>query len=357
MKSTTVSPNSAIIDRLADTGMLPHESWLTLLDTHTPDDDAYAAMLARETAISHFGRRIYFRGIIEFTNICKNDCLYCGIRRSNTALSRYRLTQDEIMECCEQGYALGYRTFVLQGGEDSYFNDERLVGIVSAIRASYPDCAITLSVGERSRKSYEALFRAGADRYLLRHESADKIHYASLHPSGMSYDNRMRCLHDLREIGFQTGAGMMVGSPYQTSETLARDMEFLASFRPHMVGIGPFIPHRDTPFGAYPAGSGALTLFLLSLTRLMLPNVLLPATTALGTVDKCGRQAGVLAGCNVVMPNLSPMPVRKKYLLYDNKAGVECDAAHSIQLLRHQMNEIGYEVVSGRGDFGEGKKS
>ncbi len=347
--------NTEIIDRLASGECPGHSDWLALLSTHTSADDAYAADLARAAAVRRFGRRIWFRGIIEFTNICKNDCLYCGIRRSNADVSRYRLTEDEILECCAEGYSYGYRTFVLQGGEDAYFTDERLCAVVSRMRAAYPDCAITLSVGERSRGSYEALFAAGADRYLLRHETADAAHYSLLHPAQMSFSNRMRCLRDLRDIGFQTGAGMMVGAPYQTTGTLARDMEFLADFRPQMVGMGPFIPHKDTPFGNRPAGSAALTLFLLSLTRLMLPDALLPATTALGTVDSCGRQAGVLVGCNVVMPNLSPMSVRRKYLLYDNKAGVDCDAGQSLELLRRQMSEIGYEVVSGRGDFRKGE--
>lgn len=342
-----------LIARLAAGEALSHADWLSLLTTYSADDAEYAASLSRERTVQRFGRRIWFRGIIEFTNICKNDCLYCGIRRSNSAVSRYRLTEQQIMECCAEGYRFGYRTFVLQGGEDAYFNDERLCAIVRSIRANYPDCAITLSVGERSRASYEALFRAGADRYLLRHETADAAHYRRLHPTGMSFEGRMRCLRDLKDIGFQTGAGMMVGAPYQTPQTLARDMEFLAAFRPQMVGMGPFIPHKDTPLGGHAAGSSELTLFLLSLVRLMLPDVLLPATTALGTVKGDGRQAGVLVGCNVVMPNLSPMSVRKSYLLYDNKAGVDCDAGQSLALLRRQMEEIGYTVVSGRGDWAE----
>lgn len=344
--------NLELIDRLAAGATLSRGDWLALLTTHTSDDDAYAASLAREVAIERFGRRIWFRGLIEFTNICKNDCLYCGIRRSNAAVSRYRLTPDQIMECCEEGYRFGYRTFVLQGGEDAYFNDERLCAIVRDIRASFPDCAITLSVGERSRKSYAALREAGADRYLLRHETASPAHYRLLHPEGMTLEHRLDCLRELRELGFQTGAGMMVGAPFQTPETLACDMQLLGKLRPQMVGIGPFIPHQDTPFGTYPAGSVPLTLFLLSLVRLMLPDALLPATTALGSLERSGRQAGVLVGCNVVMPNLSPLSVRKKYLLYDNKAGVDCDAGQSLELLRRQMEDIGYTVVSGRGDYG-----
>lgn len=341
-----------LIDRLAAGATLSHSDWLAILTSHTPDDDAHAAALAREAAVERFGRRIWFRGLIEFTNICKNDCLYCGIRCSNAAVSRYRLTHDQIMECCEEGYRFGYRTFVLQGGEDAYFNDERLCAVVRDIRSSFPDCAITLSVGERSRKSYAALREAGADRYLLRHETADPAHYRLLHPTNMSFERRMRCLRDLKAVGFQTGAGMMVGSPFQTPEALACDMEFLAAFRPQMVGIGPFIPHKDTPLGAHAAGSVPLTLFLLSLVRLMLPDALIPATTALGSLERGGRQAGVLVGCNVVMPNLSPLSVRKKYLLYDNKAGVDCDAGQSLELLRRQMEDIGYTVVSGRGDYG-----
>ena len=342
--------HKTLIDRLNTEKRLSHGEWTALISDYTEEDLAYAAELAREIVTEQFGNKIYFRGIIEFSNICKNDCLYCGIRRSNGNVERYRLMEADILLCCGEGYKLGYRTFVLQSGEDGYFTDERLCGLIRKIREGFPDCAITLSVGERSRASYEALFRAGANRFLLRHETADEGHYKSLHPAEMSFSHRMQCLRDLKDIGYQVGCGMMVGSPHQTPAHLARDMEFMGQFQPAMVGIGPFIPHGDTPFRAEPAGSSELTLFLISLTRIMLPTVLLPSTTALGSVSEEGRKLGVLHGCNVVMPNLSPAAVRKQYMLYNNKAGVDQDAAAGLALLMRQMEDIGYEVVTGRGD-------
>lgn len=342
--------HNPLIDKLDREKQLSHAEWTTLLSGYTPQDAVCAAALARTISQTHFGKNIYFRGIIEFSNICKNDCLYCGIRRSNGSLERYRLTDAEILECCREGYQLGYRTFVLQSGEDGYFTDERLCHLINSIRTEHPDCAVTLSIGERCRESYQALYDAGAERFLLRHETADRAHYHTLHPSDMSFSHRMQCLKILREIGYQVGCGMMVGSPRQTPEHLASDMEFMGRFQPDMVGIGPFIPHQDTPFRDFPAGDQALTLFLISLTRIMLPTVLLPSTTALGSVSADGRQQGVLCGCNVVMPNLSPANVRKQYMLYNNKSGVDQSAKTGLQLLRKQMEDIGYRVVIGRGD-------
>ena len=342
--------NREIIDTLRGDGRLSGAEWYALLSSFTGEDQAYAARAAREITQKRFGKGIFFRGIIEFSNLCKNDCLYCGIRRSNPHAVRYRLSEEEILLCCREGHRLGYRTFVLQSGEDGFWTDERLSSLIRRIRAEQPDCAVTLSVGERSRGSYRSLYLAGADRYLLRHETADKAHYASLHPPELSFENRMRCLRDLREIGYQTGCGMMVGSPFQTAEALTKDMLFLQAFRPEMVGIGPFLPHRDTPFAGCPAGSQELTLFLLSLTRLLLPEVLLPAVTALGSAAENGRIRGILAGCNVVMPNLSPQNVRKNYMLYDNKAGTDLSAEESLALLKAQVASIGYELVVGRGD-------
>ena len=343
--------NQALIERLSAARRLEEAEWEQLFATYTQNDLDFAAALARETAVQQFGKQIYFRGIVEFTNYCKNDCYYCGIRRSNAALSRYRLSEEDILTCCEEGYAGGFRTFVLQGGEDPYFDDAVLCTLVTDIKRRFPDCAVTLSLGERSRASYQALFDAGADRYLLRHETADPAHYALLHPAYQSFDNRMRCLRDLKKIGYQTGCGMMVGTPGQTPGTLARDMLFMEQFQPEMIGIGPFLPHRDTPFRDEAAGSVTTTLFSLALCRLMLPRALMPATTALGTAQDDGRKLGVLAGCNVIMPNLSPLSVRKKYMLYDNKAGTGLTAAQGVALLRQQMEEIGYQVVVGRGDF------
>lgn len=343
--------NKDRILELNENKSLSFEDWSALLSEWTEEDLEFSCSIARSSALETFGKKVFFRGIIEFTNICKNDCFYCGIRNSNKNLVRYRLTKEEILACCNEGYHLGYRTFVLQGGEDPYFNDDIMEDIVSSIRHAYPDCAITLSLGERDKGSYQRLFDAGADRYLLRHETADSCHYSQLHPAEMTLENRINCLKDLKEIGFQTGCGMMVGSPFQTTELIAKDMMFLADFKPHMVGMGPFIPHKDTPFRDRSAGSAELTLFLLSLTRIMLPDVLLPATTALGTLRGDGRIKGILAGCNVIMPNLSPTAIRKKYQLYDNKAGTDTDAEESLNILKTQVREIGYEMSSVRGDY------
>lgn len=316
--------------------------------------DEAAGMLAEKAVEIRkhiYGNAVYVRGLIEISNICKNDCLYCGIRRSNTSCDRYRLTEDEIMDCCAQGYELGFRTFVLQGGEDGYFSDDVVCDIVRRIKNMYPDCAVTLSLGEKSYDSFKKMYDAGADRYLLRHETAHSEHYSRLHPSDMSFDNRMRCLRDLKQIGFQTGCGFMVGSPYQTPLTLAHDLKFIETLRPDMCGIGPFIPHKDTPFGDMPSGTVELTCYLLSIIRLILPNVLLPATTALGTIDPKGREKGIQAGANVVMPNLSPISVRKKYELYDNKICTGDEAAQCKHCLASRMKSIGYEVVTDRGDI------
>lgn len=339
-----------LIDELEQNQTLPRGDWITLITNFTPEDAQYLFERARVLQNQHYGNQVFIRGLIEFTNYCKNDCYYCGIRRSNRNARRYRLTKDSILNCCRKGYKLGFRTFVLQGGEDGYFTDTVLVEIVSAIRQEFPDCAITLSVGERSRESYEALYSAGANRYLLRHETYDHAHYARLHPSELSAAHRQQCLWDLKDIGYQVGTGFMVGSPLQTAETLADDMLFLKKLNPQMVGIGPFIPHHDTPFADQTPGTLSLTLFLLGVIRLMLPKVLLPATTALGTIDENGREHGVLAGANVVMPNLSPANVRENYLLYDNKICTGDEAAESVEHLQQSMQAIGYNIVVSRGD-------
>lgn len=342
-----------LIRQLCRDRKLARTEWVRLLSNYDEEDARFAMDLARQQTVERFGKRVWFRGIIEFTNICACDCYYCGIRCSNRQVQRYRLTAEDILTCCAEGYGAGFRTFVLQGGEDGWFTDQRLSEIVRAIKEKYPDCAVTLSVGERSRESYQTLFEAGADRYLLRHETADEDHYRHLHPQTQTLQNRLRCLRDLKEIGYQTGCGMMVGAPGQSPQTLAADMLFLQELRPQMVGVGPFLPHKDTPFREEKPGDVELTLFLLALCRLLLPNCLLPATTALGTAREDGRIRGVLAGCNVIMPNLSPEPVRKKYMLYDNKAGTDLTAEAGIALLRSQMDSIGYAVVVGRGDYEE----
>lgn len=323
---------------------------LELLTNRDPEVSAYLKDQARQTALAHYGNQVFIRGLIEFTNYCKNDCYYCGIRRSNRNAQRYRLTKEDILACCGLGYQLGFRTFVLQGGEDPWFTDERLEEIVREIKGQHPDCAVTLSVGERSQESYLRLKEAGADRYLLRHETATPSHYAKLHPSELTLSHRMECLSILKELGYQVGAGFMVGSPYQTLEDLVRDLRFLKEFQPHMVGIGPFLSQHDTPFREFPNGSGELTLFLLSVIRLLLPGVLLPATTALGTLLPNGREEGILHGANVVMPNLSPQDARTKYTLYDNKLHSGAEAAESLALLRESLEKIGYEIPVSRGD-------
>ena len=340
----------SLIGKLKETKTLTREEWIALIENRTPALAEYLFEQARKVREEHYGNDIYIRGLIEFTNYCKNDCYYCGIRRSNQNAPRYRLTKEEIIECCTCGYQLGFRTFVLQGGEDGYFTDERMIEIVSAIRGAFSDCAITLSIGEKSYDSYKKFHDAGADRYLLRHETYDLEHYGKLHPTVLSAKNRQKCLWEMKEIGYQVGTGFMVGSPYQNTSNLADDMLFIKELNPQMVGIGPFIPHKDTMFAKETAGTLELTLYMLGLLRLMLPKVLLPATTALGTIAENGRELGILAGANVVMPNLSPMSVRKKYLLYDNKACTGDEAAESVEHLREQMRNIGYEVVISRGD-------
>jgi len=342
--------NIELIDTLKKNRHLEKEQWVQLFDTFTDDDRAYAAQKASQTAKEQFGNSIFIRGIVEFSNVCKNDCLYCGIRRSNANCERYRLSQEQILDCCDAGYEYGFRTFVLQSGEDKSYPTDVLCSIVSDIKKAHPDCAVTLSVGELEYDDYKRLFDAGADRYLLRHETANEEHYGKLHPSEMSWAHRMKCLEQLKEIGYQTGCGMMVGSPFQTSEHLAEDMLFLERFKPEMIGMGPFLPHKDTPFRDEPAGSFELTLLLISLCRLMLPDCLIPATTALGTIRPDGREKGVLAGANVIMPNLSPTDVRKKYLLYDGKICTGDESAQCRACLERRMESIGYKVVISRGD-------
>ncbi|HHY60421.1 MAG TPA: [FeFe] hydrogenase H-cluster radical SAM maturase HydE [Clostridia bacterium] len=339
-----------LVDKLYETQNLAPAEFKELIDNRNRELAEYLFAKARAVRIANYGHDVYIRGLIEFTNYCKNDCYYCGIRRSNLNAERYRLTKEQILECCAVGYDLGFRTFVLQGGEDGYFTDDKLVDIIRHIKARYPDCAVTLSIGERNYDSYKALFEAGADRYLLRHETAHAEHYGKLHPPGLSLARRKQCLCDLKQIGYQVGCGFMVGSPYQTTDCLVEDLLFIKEFRPHMVGIGPFIPHHQTPFAGEPAGSLELTLLLLGIIRLMLPDVLLPATTALGTIHSRGRELGILAGANVVMPNLSPKSVRQKYMLYDGKICTGDEAAECMFCMKNRMESIGYRVTVSRGD-------
>ncbi len=343
--------NEHLIRKLAERHSLTEAEYACLIDRRDEASAALLATLAKETAQAVYGRAVFVRGLIEVSNLCKNDCLYCGIRRSNKNCTRYRLTEPEILACAEEGYGLGFRTFVLQGGEDGYFTDEVLCSIVKALKRTYPDCAVTLSLGERPFESYRALKEAGADRYLLRHETATQAHYQQLHPAAMSFQNRMDCLRDLKALGYQTGCGFMVGSPGQTTAHLAADLKFIEQFRPEMCGIGPFIPHKDTPFRDHPAGSVELTCYLLSMIRLIHPPVLLPATTALGTMDPQGREKGILAGANVVMPNLSPEVAKANYTLYNNKLTSGAESAQHLDDLKARMAAIGYQVVTARGDY------
>lgn len=340
-----------LIEKLEKEHSLTVDEYEYLIDNRTPETAKILAEKARAVREEIYGKAVYIRGLIEISNICKNDCLYCGIRHSNKLCERYRLTEEEILECANEGYALGFRTFVMQGGEDGSFTDEFMCSVIGKLKEKYPDCAVTLSIGERSRESYEKLFKAGANRFLLRHETADKEHYEKLHPKGMSFETRMECLKNLKEIGFQTGCGFMVGSPFQTTRNLALDLKFIEEFKPQMCGIGPFIPHKDTPFKDYLPGTAELTCYLLSIIRLIQPNILLPSTTALGTILEGGREMGILAGGNVVMPNLSPVSVRKKYMLYNGKISTGDEAAEAINNLAKRMKSIGYEIVTDRGDY------
>ena len=339
-----------LVEKLYQTGDLTDSELAALITT---EDDEAAELLKRhadEVRRKYYGTKVFLRGLIEISSYCKNDCLYCGIRRSNKDADRYRLTKEQILACCENGYSLGFRTFVMQGGEDAFFTDDVLVDIISEIRKNYPDCAITLSLGERSYESYKRMKDAGADRYLLRHEAANDELYSRLHPAELSLENRKKCLFTLRELGYQVGAGFMVGAPFQTVSDLICDLRFLQELQPQMIGIGPFIPHHSTPFAEEKGGTLGLTLRLLGIIRLMFPKVLLPATTALGTIAPNGRELGLMTGCNVVMPNLSPVMVRKKYDLYDNKICTGEEAAECRGCLQRRIESAGYTVANERGD-------
>ena len=340
----------SLVEALERGERLEEEAFLVLLENRSKETDERLRQSASRVRERIYGDTVFVRGLIEITNYCKNDCLYCGIRRSNSAVERYRLSEEDILACAERGAELGFSTFVLQGGEDPYFTDERLCALVSRLKERYPSKAVTLSMGERSRESYQRLRRAGADRYLLRHESADCEHYSRLHPEAMRLESRMQCLQHLREAGFQVGCGMMVGSPYQTPKHLSKDLAFIARFQPEMCGVGPFIPHAQTPFAAFSAGSAELTCFLLSLVRLSCPSVLLPATTALSTLGEGGRAEGMRWGANVVMPNLSPEDAKARYQLYNRKLSHGAEAAEGLNQLKQEMNAIGRRVVMDRGD-------
>lgn len=337
-----------MIDSLRKNCGLTDEDLINILESDLYDNDLISkADIVRRSV---YGTDIYIRGLIEFTNYCKNNCYYCGIRRDNKNAERYRLDSDDIFKCCSEGYSLGYRTFVLQGGEDMYYNDKKICSIVYRIKSAYPDCAVTLSIGECSKESYKAFFNAGASRYLLRHETADEKHYAQLHPNEMSLKNRKRCLWDLKEIGYQVGSGFMVGSPYQTVHNIISDIHFLKELDPDMIGIGTYITHKDTPFANRNNGSLSLTIRLVAVLRLMFPHALIPATTALGTIHPLGREMALKAGANVIMLNLSPFDIRRKYSLYDNKKFTGTESAQSKESLEKMAESLGYRIVVDIGD-------
>lgn len=363
-----------IIDKIDKKEKISYKDALTLLSSFEYDNDLnkkkldkkekeeikklkeYLRIKAREKADKIFGKYIFMRGLVEFTNYCKNDCIYCGIRKSNKNAERYRLNKKEILECCKVGYDIGFRTFVLQGGEDNFFNIERISNIVRAIKKEFPDCALTLSIGEKNEEYYKELKNNGANRFLLRHETSENEHYSKLHPKYMSLDNRKECLRILKRLGFQTGTGIMVGSPFQKLENIASDLIFMQEIKPEMIGIGPFLPHKDTPFANEKIGEMGLTLILISILRLIFPLSLIPATTALGTIKEGGRELGILHGANVVMPNLSPMNVRKKYLLYNNKISTGTESAEGVELLKKSIDKIGYILTGARGDYDINRK-
>lgn len=337
-----------LILKLKNTQNLLDDEFLTLLYDDNINTRLY--IHADEVRKANYGTDVYIRGLIEFSNICKNNCYYCGIRKDNSLVERYSLTKEQILECCKMGFELGYRTFVLQSGESNVYSDKDICDIVYSIKETYPSCAVTLSIGEKSKESYQAYYNAGADRYLLRHETANGVHYGKLHPSNMSLDNRKQCLYNLKSIGYQVGSGFMVGSPYQTRKNLLEDLRFLQNLKPDMIGIGTYITHKDTPFKDFPIGSLELTLKMISILRLMFPYALIPSTTALGTISPIGRELGLKAGANVVMPNLSPVMVREKYQLYDNKICTGEEASECKDCLERRIKSIGYNIVSNRGD-------
>lgn len=339
-----------LVGKLYETHDLTDEELISLINSNDSEVSELLRQRADETRQEYYGKKVFLRGLIEISSFCKNNCLYCGIRRDNKNAQRYRLSREEILSCCENGYELGFRTFVMQGGEDAFYDDRFMCDIISEIKNRHPDCAVTLSLGERSAQSYKRMKEAGADRYLLRHETADVELYKKLHPNNMSLENRKKCLFKLKKLGYQVGAGFMVGAPFQTVENLVSDLRFLQDLQPQMIGIGPFIPHHDTPFADEKQGSLELTLRLLGIIRLMFPKVLLPATTALGTISPTGREMGLKTGCNVIMPNLSPVKVRKKYDLYDNKICTGEEAAECRGCLQRRVQSAGYEIVSERGD-------
>lgn len=346
------SNNQRIINKLVTSHDATKEDLVFLLEKRAKLDRELLKLLfdsARETASLYYDNKIYLRGLIEISSFCKNNCYYCGLRRSNKSAIRYRLSEEEILDCVSLGTEIGLKTFVLQGGEDDYWNVERLVPLIKKIKKIAPFSAVTLSLGEMPRESYRLLFEAGADRYLLRHEAISEKLYSKLHPAEMKLKTRIEALNNLKEIGYQVGSGFMVGRPFETAEDVADDLVFLKKFAPDMVGIGPFVKQADTPFGDRICGTSDDTIFLLAIIRLLLPNVLLPATTALATIDERGYERAILVGANVIMPNLTPQNARCSYKIYDGKANA-CDTVSQIDEIKERLTKIGYAISHDRGD-------
>lgn len=339
-----------LIDRLFQGERLTRAAFQALVRCEDQDALELLFQRAKERTEEVFGNHVYIRGLVEISSYCKQDCFYCGLRCSNQKAQRYRLSPDEILATCEKGYEMGFRTFVLQGGEDDYYTDEAMCELIREICLSCPGSAVTLSLGEKRKQSYEAFRKAGASRYLLRHETATAEHFSRLHPPGQRLETRMEALATLKDLGFQVGAGFMVGAPFQTPEHMAENLYFLQEFRPHMVGIGPFIPHQDTPFGKYPAGDSSQTVKMIAITRGILPGALIPATTALATLSKDARMRALQGGANVVMPNLSPNEVRVKYNLYNNKLSTGTESAQMLVALREELERYGRKMDLSRGD-------
>lgn len=344
--------NHELIDKLEATHSLDESEYFQLLSDDLPSEEAeYLRQRARDVTDKIFGRDVRIRGLIEVTNVCRNDCYYCGLRHSNKRLKRYTLSKEQILDCCRSGHEIGFRTFVLQGGENPALSVDQVEEIVKLIHSEFPDSAITLSLGEWSDEAYVKFKEAGATRYLLRQESITSEHYSKLHPDLMSLENRIRCLKTLKRLGYQTGTGIMVGAPFQTVDDIIRDLIFMTELQPEMIGIGPFLPHSDTPFGKHAPGELKLTLKLISILRLMFQHANIPSTTALASLDTNGRISGLQAGANVVMPNLTLGAYRKQYSLYNNKAAFGLESAEGIGLLRQELAKADLYITTEKGDF------
>lgn len=301
---------------------------------------------ADEVRQEFVGDEVHLRGLIEFTNICRQTCKYCGIRRENSKVNRYRLSKDEIISMARHGVRNGFKTLVMQGGEDSFFTKDLICEIIFEIKKM--DVALTLSLGERSFEDYKAFKDAGADRYLLRIETTDKELYKSVHP-GMSFENRKRCLYDLKSLGYETGTGCLIGLPGQTVESLADDILFFKELDADMVGVGPFIPHPETPFAKSSCGSFNLALKVMAITRLLLPNINIPATTAMETLSPNGRLIALQSGANVFMPNITEGVSPSKYEIYPDKSGINGAKNGIIGEINENLKVIGRYVSDTKG--------